>query len=135
MRVREHCYVIRHRLLFTRTDLQYFIPSFLMHLLAHANVHYTSNSILTLTLIGGAAIAQWIFLRLPSCHPGLKSQAHHLCFFQFILFKFYICQLNWNVKRTKINKKRPRLALFKKTKNINRRLALFKSINIIVLSP
>ena len=32
----------------------------------------------------GAAIAQWIRLCLPSCRPGLESQAHHLCFFQFI---------------------------------------------------
>ena len=63
---------------------------------------------------GGAAIAQWIRLRLPSCHPRFKSQAHHLRFFQFILFKLYICHLNWNVKRTKINKKRPGLAHFKK---------------------
>ena len=30
--------------------------------------------------------------------------------FQFILFKLYICHLNWNMKRTKINKKRPGLA-------------------------
>ena len=52
----------------------------------------------------GAPIAQWIRLRLPSCRPGFESQAHHLRFFQFILFKLYICHLNWNVKRTKINK-------------------------------
>ena len=31
--------------------------------------------------IGGAAITQWIRLRLPSCHPGYDSQAHHLCFY------------------------------------------------------
>ena len=31
-----------------------------------------------------AAIAQWIRLRLPSCRPGFESQAHHLCFHQFI---------------------------------------------------
>ena len=60
----------------------------------------------------GAAIAQWIHLDLRSYCPGLKSQAHHLLFFQFILFKLYICHLNWNVKRTKINKKRPGLAHF-----------------------
>ena len=33
-------------------------------------------------IISGAAIAQWIRLRLPSCHPGVKSQVHHLCFHQ-----------------------------------------------------
>ena len=32
---------------------------------------------------GGAAVAQWIHSRLPSCHPGFESQAHHLRFFQF----------------------------------------------------
>ena len=57
---------------------------------------------------GGAAIAQWICLSLPSLRPGFESQAHHLCFFQFILFKFYICHLDRNVER--INKKRPGLA-------------------------
>ena len=34
---------------------------------------------------GGAAVAQWIHSRLPSCHPGFESQAHHLRFFQFKL--------------------------------------------------
>ena len=29
---------------------------------------------------GGAAIAEWIRLRLPSCGPGFESQARHLCF-------------------------------------------------------
>ena len=29
----------------------------------------------------GAAIAQWILLRLPSCCPGFETQAHHLHFF------------------------------------------------------
>ena len=53
----------------------------------------------------GAAIAQWIRLRLPSCRPGFESQAHHLCFHQFIK---KLC----NVEKTKINKKRPRLAHF-----------------------
>ena len=32
-----------------------------------------------------AAIAPWFRLRLPSCDPGFKSQAHHLRFFQFVL--------------------------------------------------
>ena len=30
---------------------------------------------------GGAAVAQWIRSRLPSCRPGFDSQAHHLRFF------------------------------------------------------
>ena len=61
----------------------------------------------------GAGIAQWIRLRLPSCCPGFKSQAHHLCFYQFVLFKLYICHLNWNVTKTKVNKKRPGLPILK----------------------
>ena len=33
------------------------------------------------TYIRGAAIAQWICLRLPFCCPGFEFQAHHLRFF------------------------------------------------------
>ena len=69
---------------------------------------------LKLVLFWGAAIAQWIYLRLQSCRPRFESQAHQLCFFQIILFKWYICHLNWNVKRKKIYKKRPGLAHFLK---------------------
>ena len=36
-----------------------------------------------------------------------------------MLFSIYICHLNWNVKRTKINKKRPGLAHFKKKQMYN----------------
>ena len=39
--------------------------------------------------VGVAAIAPWFCLRLPSCGPGFKSQAHHLHFFQFVLLKLY----------------------------------------------
>ena len=56
---------------------------------------------------GVAAIAPWFCLRLPSYGPGFESQAHHICFFQFVLLKLY-----WD--ETKINKKRPGLAHFKK---------------------
>ena len=45
---------------------------------------------------GGAAIVQWIRLRLPSCHPGFESQAHHLSFYQFI-FELY------HMEKTKLN--------------------------------
>ena len=48
----------------------------------------------------GAAGAQWIRLRLPSCHPGFESQAHHLCFYQY-KFEFKL----ENVEKTKINEK------------------------------
>ena len=53
------------------------------------------------TYLGGAAIAQWIRHRLPSCRPGFESQARHLCFHQL-----------YNVEMAKINKKRPGLAHF-----------------------
>ena len=45
---------------------------------------------------------KWIRLRLPFCRPGFESEAHHLCFHEFI----ELC----NGGRTKINKKRPRMA-------------------------
>ena len=35
------------------------------------------------------AMAPWFCLRLPSCGPGFESQAHHLCFFQFVLLKLH----------------------------------------------
>ena len=54
----------------------------------------------------GAAIAQWIRLRLPFCRPRFESQAHHLRFFKRYSFKLYSCHINWNVKR-----KRARLLL------------------------
>ena len=34
-----------------------------------------------------AAIAPWFHLGLPSCGPRFESQAHHQCFFQFVLLK------------------------------------------------
>ena len=33
----------------------------------------------------GAAIAQWIRLRLPFCCPGFQSQAYHLSFYKIIV--------------------------------------------------
>ena len=35
-----------------------------------------------------AAIAPCIHLCLPSYGPGFESQAHHQCFFQFVLLKY-----------------------------------------------
>ena len=54
-------------------------------------------------LFWGAAIAQWIHLRLPSCRPGFDSQALHLCFYHLLCNSYYICTLLW--KRSKINQK------------------------------
>ena len=38
-----------------------------------------------LLLTWGTAVAQWIHLRLPSCHSGFESQAHHLRFYPCIV--------------------------------------------------
>ena len=70
--------------------------------------------------------AQWNRVRLPSCGPGFESQAQKLCFFSLYSWNsVYICHLNWNVKRTKINKKSSRdwliflkVSLGKKLKNV-----------------
>ena len=47
----------------------------------------------------GAAIAQWIRLRLPSCRPGFESQAHHLCFFNLYLSFELECEKNENQQK------------------------------------
>ena len=60
-------------------------------------------------------IAQWIRLRQPSYGAGFESQAQYLC--------FPFCNLNLNciVKRTKVDKKMPRLAhRYLKKKGIER---------------
>ena len=64
----------------------------------------------TLRLFWGAAIAQWILRRLPSCRPGFESLSHHVCFHQFIEF----C----NVEKTKINRKGSDIGPFFLKKNI-----------------
>ena len=46
-------------------------------------------AIATQTNERGVVIAQWICLRLPSCHPGFESQAHHLCFYHYSQFVLY----------------------------------------------
>ena len=48
----------------------------------------------------GAAIAQWICLYLPSCHPGFKSQAHHQRFYPNCQFVLYLsCEKNENKQK------------------------------------
>ena len=42
-------------------------------------------------LLGEAAIAQWIRLRLPFASPGFESQAHHLRFYSQILCYIRLC--------------------------------------------
>ena len=56
----------------------------------------------------GAAIAQWIRLRLPFCRPGFDSQTCNLCFFSLICDLFVHAMWEKNQK----SKKRPGLALF-----------------------
>ena len=46
----------------------------------------------------GAAIAQWICVRLPYCHPRFESQAHHLHF----LYSNFVLYCHCVEKRTKI---------------------------------
>ena len=41
----------------------------------------TVTKLITTTAARGSTIAQWIRLRLPFCHPGFESQAHHLHFY------------------------------------------------------
>ena len=52
----------------------------------------------------GAAIAQWIRPRLPSCHPGFKSQAHMYAFLIYIVHIVYLsfqleCEKNKNKQK------------------------------------
>ena len=61
----------------------------------------------TKTSRGGAAVAQWTHLCLPSCCPGFESQTHHQCFYQF-KFEFKL----QHVEKTKLTEKRPGLAHF-----------------------
>ena len=71
----------------------------------------------------GAAIAQWIRLRPPSCRPVFESHAHHQCFYQLI---FDLC----HVEKTKINKKSPGLAHFFKKVGIGWYVSLFCSFEV-----
>ena len=57
----------------------------------------------------GAAIAQLIRLRLPTCGPRFNPQAQLLHFFNLYL--------NCDEKRTQLNKERPGLAYFFLKKN------------------
>ena len=73
----------------------------------------------------GAAIPQWIRLRIPSCRPGFESQAYHLSFYSFIIVS---CRKDEN------KQKRPGLAHLKKTNKKLRNLeAGFKYSNLIAV--
>ena len=41
----------------------------------------------------GAFIAQWIRLRLPSCHPRFESQAYSVHFYHFLIVACGLCSL------------------------------------------
>ena len=64
------------------------------------------------SIANSAVIAQWIRMCLPSCVPGFESQAQHP------RFAFFNLNLNSNVKRTKINEERPKIANMKKTQKV-----------------
>ena len=55
------------------------------------------------SLIRGAAIAQWIRLRLPFCRPRFESQAYHLSFYKktysMIRYVFKFCSWRGSIKR------------------------------------
>ena len=57
----------------------------------HLKTWTTSTSIRANQIVNfwAAAIAPWIRVRLPSCGRGFESHAHHLCFFRFVLLKWY----------------------------------------------
>ena len=57
----------------------------------------TVKNVLQTVLRWVAAIAPWFRLRLPSCSPRFKSQAHHLHFFQLVLLK--LCRENTENKQ------------------------------------
>ena len=59
----------------------------------------------------GTTIAQWIHLRLPTCRPQFKYQAHHLCFYHLQSNLCFICLVGG---RTELTKKRPSLSNFLK---------------------
>ena len=61
---------------------------------------------MVINIIDQLAIAQWICLQLPSCHPGFESQAHDLHFCQFIF------ELG-RVEKTKITKRGRDRPIFK----------------------
>ena len=57
--------------------------------------------------IGGAALAQWTRLCLPSCLPRFKSQAHHLHFYHYSQFVLYFsCEKN-QIKQKEAGFKKP----------------------------
>ena len=49
-----------------------------------------SKNSIKFDFVGGAAIAQWIRLRQPSCRPRFESQAHHLCFFIYSICALFV---------------------------------------------
>ena len=69
-----------------------------------------ANIQLSFGTLGGAAIAQWFSLCLPSCRPRFKPQACHLHFIPKSNL-YFIC----HVKRTEINKETGFDTFYKRT--------------------
>ena len=79
------------------------IPASYVHFSIYIRLLIVKIVRLTIKNAGRYTKAQSIYLRLPYCCLGFKSQARLVQFFQFYL----TCE----VKRTKINRKRPGLAI------------------------
>ena len=76
-------------------------------------------------------IAKLFYLRLPSCHPGFESQAHHLHFYHLHIVKFVLY-----LSRDKYENKHKEAGLgpYKKRKSVltgNERLTTLKNLSLI----
>ena len=67
----------------------------------------------------GAAIAQWIRLRLPSWRPGFESQAHHLRFFQFKIVQIVYLSFELEYEKNENKQKEARIGPFFKNRQKN----------------
>ena len=71
---------------------------------------------------GGAAIAQWIHPRLPSCRHRFESQSHHLHFFSIYIVQTVYLSIEFECEKNENNKKSPGLAHFFKKKLTNQNM-------------
>ena len=69
--------------------------------------------------MGGAAIAQWICLRLPSCLPGFESQAHHLCFFSIYIVRIVYLSFKLECEKNENKQKEAGNGPFFKNEKLN----------------
>ena len=87
------------------------------------------NILFQTKIFKGAAIAQWIRLRLQSCLLRFESQAHHLHFYQFI---FELCHRENDENK----QKEAELAhFFKKNTILSKEVVLTPTRNLHCVSP